>query len=97
MYAGRVAETASTKALFAHPAHPYTRGLFASIPRLGGASGRLPSIAGTVPRPDQWPTGCRFHPRCPAVIARCRESQPALDRIANGHRAACWNPTVEEK
>jgi oligopeptide/dipeptide ABC transporter ATP-binding protein len=90
MYAGRIAETASTSALFAQPAHPYTRGLFASIPRLGGEGGRLPSIAGTVPRPDQWPAGCRFHPRCPVAISRCRESQPALDPVAADHRAACW-------
>ncbi len=90
MYAGRMAETASTAALFAAPAHPYTRGLFASIPRLSGEGGRLPSIPGTVPRPDQWPTGCRFNPRCPVVIPICREQQPGLDAIASGHRVACW-------
>ena len=97
MYAGRIAETTATPALFARPAHPYTRGLFASIPRLEGSSGRLPSIAGTVPRPDQWPSGCRFNPRCPVVIARCREAQPPLEAVATGHLAACWVAAKEAK
>jgi oligopeptide/dipeptide ABC transporter ATP-binding protein len=97
MYAGRIAEMAPTTALFARPAHPYTRGLFASIPRLEGRGGRLPSIRGTVPRPDQWPTGCRFHPRCPVAIATCHQSQPPLDAIATEHRVACWVAAMEGK
>ena len=64
MYAGRIVESAPTRALFAHPAHPYTRGLFASIPRLDATTTRLSPIKGSVPKPADWPGGCRFHPRC---------------------------------
>jgi oligopeptide/dipeptide ABC transporter ATP-binding protein len=90
MYAGRIAESATTAELFAHPAHPYTRGLFASIPRLDAATTRLTPIRGTVPRPDQWPDGCRFNPRCPVALPRCLTQRPPLDEVAPGQRAACW-------
>jgi len=90
MYAGRIVESATTEQLFAHPAHPYTRGLFASIPRLDATTTRLTPIRGTVPRPDQWPDGCRFHPRCPVAIPRCLSQRPPLDEVAPQQRAACW-------
>jgi oligopeptide/dipeptide ABC transporter ATP-binding protein len=90
MYAGRIVESATTPQLFAHPAHPYTRGLFASIPRLDAATTRLTPIRGTVPRPDQWPDGCRFNPRCPVAIPRCLTQRPPLDEVAPDQRAACW-------
>ena len=90
MYGGRIVEAADTAPLFAAPAHPYTRGLFASIPRLTGDGERLVPIAGTVPPPDQWPDGCRFHPRCPVAIARCATERPPLAPIGDRHLAACW-------
>jgi oligopeptide/dipeptide ABC transporter ATP-binding protein len=90
MYAGRIVEAAATAPLFASPQHPYTRGLFASIPRIDSDGERLVPIAGTVPPPDKWPAGCRFHPRCPMAIARCHTDRPPLDPIAEGHDVACW-------
>ena len=90
MYAGRIVESAATAQLFAHPAHPYTRGLFASIPRLDATTTRLTPIRGAVPRPDQWPEGCRFHPRCPVAVARCLTQRPPLELVAPDQRAACW-------
>ena len=90
MYAGRIVESAATAQLFAHPAHPYTRGLFASIPRLNATTTRLTPIGGSVPRPDEWPAGCRFHPRCPVVIPRCRTERPPLEAKGPGQLAACW-------
>jgi oligopeptide/dipeptide ABC transporter ATP-binding protein len=90
MYAGRIVESATTAPLFAHPAHPYTRGLFASIPRLDATTTRLTPIRGAVPRPDQWPDGCRFNPRCPVAIPRCLTDRPLLDEVAPEQRAACW-------
>ena len=90
MYAGRIVECATTAALFAAPAHPYTQGLFASIPRLENTASRLTPIPGTVPPPDQWPSGCRFHPRCPVAVSRCRTDRPPLEAIGASHDVACW-------
>jgi oligopeptide/dipeptide ABC transporter ATP-binding protein len=90
MYAGRVVEAGVTSALFAAPAHPYTRGLFASIPRLEGGAARLTPIPGSVPPPDQWPAGCRFHPRCRVAVPKCRTERPPLDSLGQAHDVACW-------
>ena len=89
MYAGQIVEEAATPELFARPSHPYTQGLFASIPRLSGPVTRLTPIAGTVPPPHAWPSGCRFRPRCPIVHPRSHEMPPLLD-VAPGHRMRCW-------
>jgi oligopeptide/dipeptide ABC transporter ATP-binding protein len=95
MYAGRIVEEAPVDALFSRPAHPYTRGLLAAVPRIDGAPARPRAISGTVPSPAAWPPGCRFHPRCPDVIARCRTGSPELESLRGGtpgrrHVAACW-------
>ena len=89
MYAGQIVEEADTRELFARPSHPYTRGLFGSIPRLSGPVTRLTPIAGTVPTPHAWPAGCRFRPRCPIVHPRSEEMPPLLD-VGPGHRMRCW-------
>ncbi|HEY7686064.1 MAG TPA: ABC transporter ATP-binding protein [Gemmatimonadales bacterium] len=91
MYAGQVVETAPTPELFARPEHPYTEGLMASIPRLDRPRDRLHSIPGSVPAATAWPTGCRFHPRCPYAWEKCRtEEPPLLDTQVAGHSARCW-------
>jgi oligopeptide/dipeptide ABC transporter ATP-binding protein len=69
MYASRIVETATVEDLFDRPMHPYTEGLFRSVPKLGAMSARLATIPGTVPNPARFPTGCKFHTRC----ARTRE------------------------
>jgi oligopeptide/dipeptide ABC transporter ATP-binding protein len=89
MYAGRIVETAPTDRLFQHPAHPYTQALLASVPRLTGPLQRLSPIQGTVPNPDAWPAGCRFHPRCPYAFDRCQQ-QPPVRAVADGHETAGW-------
>jgi len=65
MYASRIVEYATVEELFDHPQHPYTEGLFRSVPKLGRASERLVTIPGAVPNPARFPSGCKFHPRCP--------------------------------
>ena len=91
MYAGQVVENAVTKELFAGPRHPYTEGLMASIPRLDRPTDRLYSIPGNVPAATHWPTGCRFHPRCPHAWDKCRQEEPPLlDAGTSGHTARCW-------
>jgi len=98
MYAGQVVETATTKQLFAGPRHPYTEGLMASIPRLDRPAERLYSIPGNVPAATHWPTGCRFHPRCPHAWDKCRQEEPPLlDTGTPGHTARCWLITEPQR
>jgi peptide/nickel transport system ATP-binding protein len=96
MYAGRIVERATVTALFAEPQHPYTVGLLGSIPRLDIEQDRLAAIEGQVPNPLAPVTGCRFHPRCPFVIERCRHEDPPLFDLGNGHESACWRAPLHE-
>jgi peptide/nickel transport system ATP-binding protein/oligopeptide transport system ATP-binding protein len=90
MYASRVVEKAPARELFANPLHPYTRGLFNSLPSLGGsADGRLKTIEGSVPDPLAFPTGCKFWPRCELAVDGCREAEPELRTLAADHPVAC--------
>jgi peptide/nickel transport system ATP-binding protein len=89
MYAGQIVEEASTDRLFANPAHPYTQGLFASVPRISGPLRRLTPIAGTVPAPTAWPSGCRFRPRCPKAFDKS-ELEPPMLPVEADHQMRCW-------
>jgi len=95
MYAGRAAEWAPARTLFAAPQHPYTVGLMGAIPRLDEERSRLATIEGSVPSPTAWPPGCRFEPRCPFAVARCREEAPALAQLGENHAAACWQAPLD--
>jgi peptide/nickel transport system ATP-binding protein len=97
MYAGRKVEEASVDDLFAHPQHPYTHGLMASIPRLAVMLGsgetapeRLQEIPGMVPALSDLPAGCIFAPRCAYAQDRCLQAFPAYEEKKPGHWAACW-------
>ena len=97
MYAGKKVEEAPVGELFAHPLHPYTHGLMASIPRLDLMRGagdttkqRLQEIKGIVPALTNLPPGCPFAPRCPHAIDICRREMPAYEEKEPGHWAACW-------
>ena len=93
MYASRIVEVADAGPLFAQPLHPYTQGLLRSLPRLGYTAKRLPTIAGTVPDPLHFPTGCKFHPRCPlgSDDKQCQTIEPMLREVRPGRKAACWH------
>ena len=92
MYASKIVETADTSRLLTRPLHPYTQGLLRSAPRLGERARRLETISGSVPNPLNFPSGCKFHPRCPVGrnLAQCRDSQPPLREVEPGHKVACW-------
>jgi oligopeptide/dipeptide ABC transporter ATP-binding protein len=92
MYAGRIVEEGPVRALFAAPAHRYTRALIDTIPARNRRSVRLPAIPGMVPPPGARGTGCAFVDRCPASVARCPTDLPILTPRDNGCAAACWNP-----
>ncbi|HOX39447.1 MAG TPA: ABC transporter ATP-binding protein [Candidatus Brocadiia bacterium] len=89
MYAGKVVETASTESVFHKPLHPYTVGLFRSLPKLGRKSQKLAPIPGEVPNPLDAPPGCRFQPRCGLCVERCRAEEPKLRILGEGHSVAC--------
>ena len=97
MYAGQMVEEAPTAQLFAWPAHPYTEGLMAAVPNLEERRERLRAIPGQVPPANAWPTGCRFHPRCPHAWEKCREELPPLLDVEPGHRARCWLVTEPQR
>ncbi|TBL74023.1 ABC transporter ATP-binding protein [Paenibacillus thalictri] len=93
MYLGKLVEIAPADELFRHPAHHYTAALIASIPWPDPARKReFISIQGEIPSPASPPAGCRFHTRCPAATARCREQEPQLVDVGGGHLAACHYP-----
>lgn len=92
MYAGRVAEKARVKDLFASPRHPYTQGLLASIPRLTDKpKTRLNTIEGQVPSLAAMPAGCRFNNRCSFGDKQCEKSKPDIENCADDHGVACFN------
>jgi peptide/nickel transport system ATP-binding protein len=94
MYAGKKVEEADVETLFAHPLHPYTSGLMASIPAVPALgikdSARLVEIPGMVPSLTNLPAGCAFAPRCARAIPRCHQEYPPLESFGAGHLAACW-------
>lgn len=89
MYAGRIVEQAPTCELFDHTAHPYTKGLMASIPRIGNNPERLHTIPGVVPNLLHLPDGCTFCTRCECAVEACRKEKPVLKKVGEEHWSAC--------
>lgn len=93
MYLGRVVETGTVDQIFNAPRHPYTQALLAAVPVPDGSGTRPRALTGEVPDPGSPPPGCRFHPRCPLAVDRCRSDEPALSRApgaAAESEVACW-------
>ena len=89
MYGGEIVEEAPVGRIFAAPHHPYTEGLLGAMPRVGEERERLQTIPGTVPPPTNWPSGCRFHDRCPYSWDRTEREHPPLYEVETGHFSRC--------
>lgn len=89
MYAGEIVEYGTLEHIFNHVQHPYTKGLFDSLPSLDRDVHRLHPIDGLMPDPSNLPEGCKFHPRCPWATPECSQREPALSEIEPGHLVRC--------
>ena len=89
IYAGRLVEEGPTRQMFFTPRHPYTAHLVASLPRIGDRAQR-PALEGRPPNLSDPPAGCRFHPRRPLAVDKCKTDVPPLETVDNDHRTACW-------
>lgn len=90
MYAGKIVETLYVKDLFENAKHPYTIGLLKSIPRMDQEVEMLETLEGSVPSPNEMPTGCPFSPRCAHAKALCMETNPGFTKISDEHSVRCW-------
>jgi len=89
MYAGQIVELAPAHELLRRPLHPYTQALMNSVPKLGVNAQRLTAIGGTVPQLGAFPSGCRFHPRCPKAKSECSQKPPQLLEVEPGRSVRC--------
>lgn len=89
MYAGHIVERGTLEDVFRYTKHPYTEGLFNSLPNINNRVQKLTPIPGLMPDPANLPEGCAFAPRCPYAVAACRQQQPAPMRFSDSHEAAC--------
>ncbi|MGO8671711.1 MAG: ABC transporter ATP-binding protein [Capsulimonadaceae bacterium] len=99
MYAGQIVEAAPTRDLFRTPKHPYTRGLFASIPSRGRRGQDLLTLEGTVPPATEWPPACRFAPRCPSRWETCTNVDPKECPAGAGRPVRChlYDPDIKDR
>ena len=89
MYAGEIVEYGSLEDIFDHTSHPYSVGLFGSIPSLDSKEKRLKPIVGLMPNPADLPEGCKFNPRCPMAVDRCRTEEPEVVEVSDQHYVRC--------
>jgi peptide/nickel transport system ATP-binding protein len=89
MYAGNIVEIGNLEDIYVNGSHPYTKGLFGSIPDLDSDTERLKPIEGLMPDPAHLPPGCPFYPRCPDRLPECKTKQPDVAEVSPGHLIRC--------
>jgi oligopeptide/dipeptide ABC transporter ATP-binding protein len=94
MYLGRIVEYGPAEAVLSHPVHPYAKALMASVPVRGRRGRKRLPLSGQVPNAMAIPPGCRFHPRCPAVMPICSVADPPKVTLASGQEVACHLMTI---
>ena len=94
IYAGSIVESGTKEDIFDHPTHPYTNGLFESLPNMTAEGEKLKPIAGMPPDPTDLPKGCAFAPRCPYATEQCHRQKPPVVELTPGHFCACFNKTT---
>lgn len=97
IYAGEIIEMGSKEAIFDHPTHPYTLGLFKAVPHLYDEENRLNPIGGLPPDPSNLPIGCHFGPRCKFASDRCKTEKPELIEVEPGHFCRCSRKFIQEQ
>ena len=90
VYAGEIVEYGTAEHIFDHPTHPYTIGLFNSLPKLDSTSKRLKPIKGMMPNMAKLPKGCKFCPRCSSAMDQCAASAPETVEVSPGHQVKCF-------
>ena len=90
MYAGEIVEYGTLDQIYNHTSHPYTKGLFGSIPDLDSDAERLQPIPGLMPDPANLPAGCSFAPRCPLCCEQCEKAKPGVVEVQSGHLVKCF-------
>jgi len=94
IYAGSIVESGTKEDIFDHPTHPYTNGLFESLPNMTAEGEKLKPIAGMPPDPTNLPEGCAFAPRCPYATEQCHKQKPPVTELTPGHFCACFVKTT---
>ena len=95
VYAGEIVEIGTVEEVYLHPKHPYTKGLFDSIPKIDEDTEKLVPIDGMMPNMAELPTGCYFHPRCPYSKDICKKESPQL--LGKEHQCKCHFPLKEDR
>ena len=96
VYAGEIVEYGTLEQIFDNPSHPYTQGLFGSLPKLDSTEKRLKPIKGMMPDPTDLPAGCKFAERCEYATEACRQAAPAIVTLPDGHQIRCVRAGKEE-
>ncbi|MFC7196667.1 ABC transporter ATP-binding protein [Halosimplex aquaticum] len=97
MYAFEFAEVGPTEQMLTEPEHPYTRALLSAVPNVSAPLSTMAAIPGSTPNPNDVPSGCPYHPRCPVADERCAREAPALDVFGEEHAAACHYPDASKR